>query len=313
MIDITKKSNTLRKAIASATVHLSMAASMKALLDGTVPKGNVLESARIAALFAVKRTSDMIPDCHPIPIECTVVRFETDALSIRIEVEVQTIYKTGVEVEAMHAASVAALTIYDMLKPIDKGIEIGSIRLLEKKGGKSDLKIALQANYNAAVIVCSDSISTGKKEDTAGKAIIEKLKIYPMEFSSYEIIPDDINVIRESVKQKITAHLDLIIVTGGTGLSHRDNTPEALRPLITQDIPGIMETARAYGQQRIPTAMLSRGLAGFAGESLLLSLPGSKNGVEESLDALFPHILHVFSVRKDETHESDPRGLVQSR
>ena len=74
-----------------------------------------------------------------------------------------------------------------------------------------------------------------------------------------------------------------------------------------------METARAYGQQRIPTAMLSRGLAGFAGESLLLSLPGSKNGVEESLDALFPHILHVFSVRKDETHESDPRGLVQSR
>ena len=108
MIDITKKSNTLRKAIASATVHLSMAATMKALLDGTVPKGNVLESARIAALFAVKRTSDMIPDCHPIPIECTVVRFETDALSIRIEVEVQTIYKTGVEVEAMHAASVAA-------------------------------------------------------------------------------------------------------------------------------------------------------------------------------------------------------------
>ncbi|MDQ3108884.1 MAG: bifunctional molybdenum cofactor biosynthesis protein MoaC/MoaB [Bacteroidota bacterium] len=308
MIDITKKSNTLRKAIASATVHLSMAATMKALLDGTVPKGNVLESARIAALFAVKRTSDMIPDCHPIPIEYTVVRFETDALSIRIEVEVQTIYKTGVEVEAMHAASVAALTIYDMLKPIDKGIEIGSIRLLEKKGGKSDLKIALQANYKAALIVCSDSISTGKKEDTAGKAIIEKLKIYPIEFTSYEIIPDDIIVIRESVKQKIAAHLDLIFVTGGTGLSHRDNTPEALKPLITQDIPGIMETARAYGQQRIPTAMLSRGLAGFAGESLVLSLPGSKNGVEESLAALFPHILHVFSVRKDESHQDDPRG-----
>ena len=93
-------------------------------------------------------------------------------------------------------------------------------------------------------------------------------------------------MIRESVKQKIAVHLDLIIVTGGTGLSHRDNTPEAIRPLITQDIPGIMETARAYGQQRIPTAMLSRGLAGFAGESLVLSLPGSKNGVEESLDAL---------------------------
>jgi molybdenum cofactor biosynthesis protein MoaC len=136
MIQITHKSNSLRKAVAQAVVIVSKESTMDAVIHRTVPKGDVLEFARVAGLFAVKKTSDLIPDCHPLPVEFTQVSYELMGLEIRILVEVHTVYKTGVEVEAMHGAAVVALTLYDMLKPIDKGIEISNIRLISKTGGK---------------------------------------------------------------------------------------------------------------------------------------------------------------------------------
>ena len=124
MVDITSKLSTLRTAKAQAILKVSKKETIAAIVNKTVPKGDVFEMAKTAGLFAVKRTSDIIPDCHPIPVEFTAVRYAINELEITIEMEVHTIYKTGVEVEAMHGASVVALTMYDMLKPIDKGIEI---------------------------------------------------------------------------------------------------------------------------------------------------------------------------------------------
>lgn len=138
MVDITHKQNTLRTAIAEALVVVSNKETIRAIEEGRVPKGDVFEMSRAAGLLGVKKTPDLLPDCHPIPIEGTEIAYAIDGLQIRIKITVKTNYKTGVEVEAMHGASVVALNMYDMLKPIDKGIEIRSIRLLEKRGGKSD-------------------------------------------------------------------------------------------------------------------------------------------------------------------------------
>lgn len=302
MINITHKNSTLRKAIASAVVTVSKTETMEAIVNKTVPKGDVLECARVAGLFAVKKTSEMIPDCHPMPVEYTNIQYRLEKMELHIEVEVHTIYKTGVEVEAMHGASVVALTVYDMLKPIDKGVEISNIRLVSKKGGKSDYKNELSFELQAAVIVCSDTISKGTKEDKAGKAIIQKLNDLNIEDISYSIIPDEKELITSTVKALAENNFDLIIVTGGTGLSARDVSPEAIRPLLDREIPGIMEAARNYGQSRTPYAMLSRGIAGMIGETVVLTLPGSTRGAEESMDAIFPHLLHIFAVMQGKPH-----------
>jgi molybdenum cofactor biosynthesis protein MoaC len=303
MVNITNKVNSLRQAVASAVLKVSKAETIEAIQNRSVPKGDVFEFSRAAGLLAIKKTSDVIPDCHPLPVEFASIHHTIDGLSITISVEVHTIYKTGVEVEAMHGAAITALTMYDMLKPIDKNVEISSIKLLSKKGGKTDFKDDLKRNLKCAVIVCSDSVSAGTKQDLAGKAVIESLHKQGLESSLYEIIPDEFDVIQSKAKQVSDQGFHLAIFTGGTGLSPRDVTPEAISPLFDRNIPGIMEAARNYGQQRTPYAMLSRGVAGFINNTLVLTLPGSTKGAAETMDALFPYIIHIFRVAEGMRHD----------
>ena len=286
-----------------AILTVSKQETIDAIKNKTVPKGDVFEFSRAAGLLAIKKTSDVIPDCHPLPVEFAAIKYEINGLNIIITVEVHTIYKTGVEVEAMHGAAITALTMYDMLKPLDKGIGITTIKLESKKGGKTDYRQQQTADIKCAVIVCSDTISAGENEDKTGKRIIEKLGKNNLSSALYEIIPDDFETIQAKAKQLSQEGFDLVLFTGGTGLSKRDITPDAVMPLITRHIPGIMETARNYGQQRIPYAMLSRGVAGFVNDTLVITLPGSVNGAAESMDAIFPFVLHVFKVALGERHE----------
>lgn len=303
MIDITHKNTTLRTAVAQAIVKVSHQDTIDAVINNTVPKGNVFEMAKTAGLFAVKKTSDMIPDCHPLPVEYTGVKYDVNGLEIHINMEVKTIYRTGVEVEAMHGVSVVALTMYDMLKPIDKGIEIGNIKLVSKKGGKSDYLDKYKDSISAAVFVCSDSVSAGTKEDKAGKIICEKLEKFNVEVTTYKVLPDEIEHIEAAALGEVAKNTDLILFTGGTGLSPRDVTPEAIQPILDREIPGVVEAARSYGQERIPYAMLSRSICGTKEESLILTLPGSTGGARETMDALFPALLHIFRIFKGARHD----------
>src|SRR2546425_3005782 len=136
MVDVTKKAGTVRVARAEAFVEMS-AATVKVLRDKALPKGDPLEVARIAGIQAGKKTSELIPLCHPLPLTHLDVSIQIIDTGARIESVARTKAETGVEMEAMTAAAVAALTMYDMCKAAEKGISLGPVRLIEKSGGKS--------------------------------------------------------------------------------------------------------------------------------------------------------------------------------
>lgn len=301
MVDITDKKNTLRIAKAEAILTVSKEATIQSIRDKNVPKGDIFEMSRAAGLLGIKKTPLLLPDCHPLPIEFAGFEFEISGLEIKISCTLKTIYKTGVEVEAMHGASIVALNMYDMLKPLDKGVEICAIRLISKKGGKSE-RFKLKASISGSVTVCSDTVSKGEKKDRAGKEVIKSLENWNIKVVNNFIIPDEIDEIQAQLIKQIEAKTSLIIFVGGTGLSPRDQTPEAITPLIDKRIPGMEEAIRKYGQDRTSYAALSRSVVGMAGTSLVMSLPGSTKGAVESLNAVFPEALHLFDIIKGAQH-----------
>ena len=301
MVDITDKKNTLRVATAEALLIVSKEATIQSVQNKTVPKGDVFEMSRAAGLLGVKKTSELLPDCHPLPIEFAGFEFEINGLEIKISCTLKTIYKTGVEVEAMHGASIVALNMYDMLKPLDKGVEIGAIRLVSKKGGKSD-RHKVRASISGSVTVCSDTVSKGEKEDRAGKEVIKSLENWNVKVVNNSVISDEIDEIQAQLKKQIEAKTSLILFVGGTGLSPRDQTPEAITPLLDRRIPGMEEAIRKYGQDRTSYAALSRSVVGMVGTSLVMALPGSTKGAVESLHAVFPEALHLFDIIKGMQH-----------
>lgn len=311
MLDVSKKVKTLRTATASASLKLKRE-TVELLRHNSIPKGDPLTVAKVAAVQAAKNTSNLIPYCHPVHVDFVDCRFNVTDTRIDIETEVKAIDRTGVEMEALCAASVAALTLYDMMKMLDETMEIGDVKLTGKKGGKSDFKDQFKVPLRAAVLVMSDSIASGKKRDLSGQLIVERLRRESVDVVDYKIIPDD----TEGIKQELIRYsdemkVDLVVTTGGTGFSPRDFSPEATREVLERLIPGIPEALRAYGQDRTPYSMLSRGIAGIRGTTLIANLPGSKKGVADSLDALFPAVLHSFKMLRGAGHEHRKNGAAR--
>lgn len=302
MKDVGMKPESLRRARASAEL-LAPPHCIERLRSGDTEKGDPLKTARVAGILAAKRTDELIPLCHPLPIHRADVEFELGEDRVKIIAKVETIGPTGVEMEALTAASLAALTIYDMLKPYCEPAELSirECRLDEKRGGKSHYKRRLPAPVAAAVLVLSDTVAAGRKPDTAGRAVETELAVAGFAPIHYAVLPDEPAALLDAVQQ-LRADYALIVTVGGTGIGRRDITVDTLRPLIDRELPGLMEAARAFGQRRTPYAALSRGVAGFAGDTLLLTLPGSRGGASESLAAILPSLVHIFEVRRDVPH-----------
>ncbi len=308
MVDVSEKIKTLRYAKAEARIRMGDV-GRKLLRENKVPKGNAYEVARVAGIMAAKRTSEILPLCHNIPLMYCDLSFSEEGDTVVITSEVKSIYHTGVEMEALTAVSVAALTLYDMLKPVEKDIEIAGIRLLEKRGGRSDFKKG-RVKARASVVVVSDSVFSGDKEDRSGKLILERLKEEGIEVGRYEIVPDEPDLLERLLRELVSEGYDLILTTGGTGFSLRDYTPEATKRVIEREAPGVAEFVRVYGGERTPYSMLSRAVAGISGNSLIINLPGSRSGVRDALNALFPYIFHAFKVMriKGGGHAEGERG-----
>ncbi|HET6348781.1 MAG TPA: cyclic pyranopterin monophosphate synthase MoaC, partial [Candidatus Krumholzibacteria bacterium] len=225
---ITRKTTSLRRAVAHARVRAS-AATIDRVRSNETSKRDVLAVARVAAISAAKKTSDLIPYCHPVPVESVDVSFELEGDVIDIAVQVEAVARTGLEMEALTAASVAALTIYDMLKPDDRHMVIENVHLEFKQGGRSDPANArVPDGFTVEVVVASDGVSRGERQDHSGAAIVERLHAWGIE-ASLCVVPDDREVIVRTLRERVERRTDLVITTGGTGLGPRDVTVDATR------------------------------------------------------------------------------------
>ncbi len=303
MRDVSNKPNTLRAAKATSSVRC-LPETILAIRSGNVPKADPIGVSKVAAIQAAKNTSLLIPYCHQVPLDFVGVEAEIRETEIRFVVEIKAVWKTGVEMEALVAASAAALTLYDMLKIIDDTMEVGSVKLMEKKGGKSDFKMKDAGTLRVGVIVLSDKASKGQREDLSGTVIKERLERLGCTVVEYKILPDELMLIEsELIRLSDGVALDLVITTGGTGVGPRDVTPEATSAIVQRGLPGVEECIRAYGQERTRYSMLGRGVAGVRGSTIIVNLPGSVSGVRDALDVLFPWLLHAFDMLKGGGHE----------
>lgn len=155
----------------------------------------------------------------------------------------------------------------------------------------------------AAVIVLSDSVAGGDKKDTAGASVVERLKGIGFEIACFEVLLDEPAQLASRIDDLVEDDIELVITVGGTGVGPRDITVDTIKPLLSMELPGVMEAARAYGQARTPMAMLSRGVAGVIERTVVITFPGSRKGAEETFDAIsagLPHLVEV--VRKNRPH-----------
>lgn len=292
MIDVGDKPESLRTAVAQALLSFDNKI-MSIIKDGNSPKGNIFEIAKVSGTLGAKKTSDLIPYCHPIPIDDVKVAVTIEPSHVRILVKVKSIWKTGVEMEALTGATIAALSVYDILKPLDISLSIDNIKLLEKHGGIGDFKENYDKKLEAAVLTISDSRK--KDQDESGKLIINALTSNGFDIIDYKIIPDEIKLIeQELIYYSDKLKVNIIITTGGTGVGPRDVTPEATKKIIEKEVLGITENLRDYGQSRTPLSMLSRGVSGIRGNTLIVNMPGSTTAVSQSISALFPGVMHIF-------------------
>ncbi len=316
MRDITHKQISLRTAKAIAIIFCSPA-TIELIKKDQLPKGNLFDVARAAAFIGAKATPQLLPHCHPVTIDGMDVTFDIldkklhadlfperlfERFGIVIKGEAKSIGRTGIEMEILTGVSIAALEIYDMLKPVDGALEIGNIKLLEKKGGKSDRKKYFATPPTCAVLVCSDSTAEGMRDDKSGKLIIDMLKEVNAAVKHYKVVPDDKQEIQRQIKTWVSEDVHFIFTTGGTGLGPRDNTVAAVKEILERDADGITEAMRSFGQMRTPLAMMSRGIAGSIAQTLIVTLPGSTDGAKESLEAILPAVFHARKMMKGGGH-----------
>lgn len=157
-------------------------------------------------------------------------------------------------------------------------------------------------NLTAQVITASNRASKGLYADTSGAILAEGLRDLSYEVHDVVVVPDDIEKIQGAIKLALAESINLIVTTGGTGISPTDVTPEATRPLIEKLLPGIAEAMRAYSREKVPTADLSRGVAGVTGNSLIINLPGSPGGVRDGLEIIKRLAAHVHEQLAGQDH-----------
>lgn len=296
----------LRTAKAMALIRCS-GPTLEQIKADRLPKGNMLDVGRAAGFLGAKNTHLLIPHHHPVSIDALDIKFEliepgTDIegvenkdleFGVAVIAEGKSVDRTGIEMEILTAVSVTALTIYDLLKPLEDEVEIINTRLINKTGGKSNMRAMVGQGHKCAVLICSDSISAGRKEDRSGPVIQQLLEEQGGDIGDFKVLPDTPEMIQTQLKEWSARDIPFIFTVGGTGLGATDTVFEAVEEILDRETPGVIDAMELHGLQRTPLAMMSRLTAGVYRDTLIVTLPGSSDGLRQSLQGILPGVFYA--------------------